>query len=180
MANKTASKAQERAALERIQEIVADLGENSYLAAAFDGCFELAKENIDNDFLQSMKERAETAEEKAEQLELSLEKLCQKFAENNGEWQTVVENLKSKNQELAAKQLSPDDLTDCIQLVDAHLVFLDGERKAADAEVLELAESCSRPEFREAVAARKNALRNIEYYHALKNRLGMAMAHTVG
>lgn len=56
------TKEQERKALEQIRKIVAGLGEDSYIGMAFEGCFELAEENIENDFGCSMKERAESAE----------------------------------------------------------------------------------------------------------------------
>lgn len=45
-----ATKDQERKALEQIKKIVEDLGEDSYIAIAFDGVWELAEENIERDF----------------------------------------------------------------------------------------------------------------------------------
>ena len=55
----SATKEQERAALAQIREIVAGLGEDSYVGKAFEGCFDMAETNIDCDFMDSMKERAE-------------------------------------------------------------------------------------------------------------------------
>ena len=49
------TKEQERKALEKIRKIVEELGENSYLATAFDGAWEIAEENIENDFGNSTK-----------------------------------------------------------------------------------------------------------------------------
>lgn len=49
------TKEQERKALARIRKIVAELGEDSYLATAFDGAWEIAEENIDYDFAGSVK-----------------------------------------------------------------------------------------------------------------------------
>lgn len=49
------TKEQERKALARIRKIVAELGEGSYLATAFDGAWEIAEENIENDFGNSTK-----------------------------------------------------------------------------------------------------------------------------
>ena len=43
------SKEQERAVLVKIKKIVADLGQDSYLGSAFDGAFELAENNIEDD-----------------------------------------------------------------------------------------------------------------------------------
>ena len=60
------TKDQERKSLEQIRKIVESLGEGSYIATAFEGCFEIAEENIENDFACSMKQRAESAEEKLE------------------------------------------------------------------------------------------------------------------
>ena len=55
----TATKEQERKALAQIRKIVEGLGENSYIGTAFDGCFEDAETNIENDFAFSWKQRAE-------------------------------------------------------------------------------------------------------------------------
>lgn len=64
-----ATKDQERKALEEIRKIVDNLGENSYVGAAMEGVLELAEDNIENDFVQSMKESVETAEKRAHELE---------------------------------------------------------------------------------------------------------------
>ena len=63
-----ATKDQERETLEKIKAMVAELGPQSYLATAFEGCFEDAEGNIENDFGDSMKGRVEMAEEKAREL----------------------------------------------------------------------------------------------------------------
>lgn len=54
-----ATKQEERKALEQIKKIVAGLGEESYIGRAFEGCFDMAASNIEDDFWDSMKERAE-------------------------------------------------------------------------------------------------------------------------
>lgn len=51
------AKDQERAALDRIRKIVADLGPDSYIGMAFTGVWEIAESNIDNDFGDSARER---------------------------------------------------------------------------------------------------------------------------
>ena len=53
------TKEEERKALQEIQAIVDSLGEDSYVAAAFKGCFKIAEENITNDFLNSPIDYAE-------------------------------------------------------------------------------------------------------------------------
>lgn len=42
----TTTKEQERKALEKIKALVEQLGPDSYLATAFEGCFEIAAENM--------------------------------------------------------------------------------------------------------------------------------------
>ena len=61
------TKDQERKVLEQIRKLVAELGEDSYIATAFEGCFEIAEENIKNDFACSMKQRAESAAKEREE-----------------------------------------------------------------------------------------------------------------
>ena len=59
------TKDQEREALQQIKALVADLGPNSYIATAFRGVFDIAEENIENDFSgnpEEYKARAEAAE----------------------------------------------------------------------------------------------------------------------
>lgn len=55
------TKDQEREVLQKIKKLIDSTGSDSYIEAAFDGCVELAEENITNDFLTSFKERSESA-----------------------------------------------------------------------------------------------------------------------
>lgn len=122
------TKDQERKALEQIKKIVVSLGVESYIGKAFEGCFELAEENIDDDFWNSYKEKAElnrieaekwidrstAAEEKlaAKEKELKeandrIEKLLKTCSEANGNNQKFYERqveLMNKVAELEDKQ----------------------------------------------------------------------------
>lgn len=64
-----ATKQQEREALDKIRKLVEQLGPDSYLATTFEGCFDLAAENINNDWACSMADRANRAEKRAAELE---------------------------------------------------------------------------------------------------------------
>lgn len=64
------TKEQERKVLAQIKKLVEELGEDSYIGTAFEGCFEIAEQNIENDWACSMKDRAEIAERKLNALEL--------------------------------------------------------------------------------------------------------------
>lgn len=70
------TKAEERKALEQIKAIVDKLGENSYVAMAFDGAFEIAEDNIGNDFARSVKWYMEQLTEK-ETVIKDMKKMCE-------------------------------------------------------------------------------------------------------
>ena len=67
------SKEQERKALAQIKKIVDSLGEDSYIATAFEGCFEDAEYNIRDDAAYSMKSRWDSAKLEALTLKDQLE-----------------------------------------------------------------------------------------------------------
>ena len=73
----SATKEQERKALEKIRKIVSELGEDSYLKMAFDGCFEIAESKIDNDFGDSPRENLAYAEKQIKDLEAKIENLSE-------------------------------------------------------------------------------------------------------
>lgn len=97
--NVPASKRQEREALDQIRAIVDALGSDSYLATAFSGCFELAEENIENDFALSMKDRAESAKREADELR---EKLAESEKDYEAARAAAHEIAKEKDAEIAA------------------------------------------------------------------------------
>lgn len=74
------TKDQERKALAQIRKIVDGLGEDSYLAAAFEGCFEIAEENIANDWACSLKQQVKS---KNEQIQAYVNELNELKDENN-------------------------------------------------------------------------------------------------
>lgn len=78
--NAAATKEQERETLEKIKAMVAELGPQSYLATAFEGCFADAESNIENDFGDSMRRRWKSTEE---QLSAAQEEVSRLKAELN-------------------------------------------------------------------------------------------------
>ena len=89
-----ATKEQERDTLEAIRKMVEELGPQSYLATAFEGCFADAESNIENDFGDSMQRRWESAVEKLSAVqeennrlkaELADEKLKEQLAAAQGQ-----------------------------------------------------------------------------------------------
>lgn len=103
------TKEQERKALEQIRKIVEGLGEGSYIGMAFEGCFDDAEENIENDFGLSMNGRWRAAEQKLEAAHIirdDLEKAIKKLRAENELLRERIEqhdenyeNLRQKKEE---------------------------------------------------------------------------------
>lgn len=96
------TKEQERKALAQIRKIVDGLGENSYIGTAFEGCFEIAEQNIENDWACSMKDRAESAEKKAAGLNDLVNDLGEKLQHAQGTIQYMQTN--SRDSSLKAEE----------------------------------------------------------------------------
>ena len=64
----SATKAQERETLEKIKAMVAELGPQSYLKTAFEGVFEIAEMNIDEDAAYSFPGRVSLLEEQLKEM----------------------------------------------------------------------------------------------------------------
>ena len=79
------TKDQEREALKKIRQIVEELGADSYVAIAFEGCFEDAEENIENDFALSMKDRFEAERRKSGILQLQVESARKELEKSKAE-----------------------------------------------------------------------------------------------
>lgn len=122
-----ATKEQERKALEKIKKIVKGLGKNSYIGTAFEGCFEIAESNIENDFADSMKERYEQSKEDADyfngiathtsaELDKAREEIgrLRKQLEQEQEWKKyeIQENVPQSDYENLSKQSDTSFLTD--------------------------------------------------------------------
>ena len=175
------TKEQELKALAQIKKIVDSLGEDSYIAMAFEGCFEIAEENIRNDWGCSMKQRAESAEKKVEGLEKLLKETNDRLNGtikamkiNNENATSEINRLQDTINELSKKLPTDDDLTDCIQLAEEKEAEANEEAEEAAAMIVELAENPASEEFRQAVKTNRAAREKADYYKALRTRLAKA------
>ena len=162
--NLPATKQQEREALEEIKAIVDSLGEQSYLRTAFDGCFEDAENNIDDDAAYSMKARWEKAQEDAAYFK--------RAAEN---FSAEAERRQAECEALRKKTLTSDDLTDAQRLIDEAIFDIDGQLKAAAEAIVEHADNPASEEFQQAVKDHRNLTSKLAYYKALNQRVISAM-----
>ena len=112
--NTPATKQQERDTLEKIRKMVEQLGPDSYLATAFEGCFDLAAENIDNDWACSMADRARNAEKRVAELEDKLSEAVKDYEAAHAAAHAVAEEKDAGSASasmLTAGSASPAGLT---------------------------------------------------------------------
>lgn len=129
------TKEQERKALAQIKKIVEGLGENSYIGTAFEGCFEIAEENIENDFACSMKERWESAQAEVGTLRKNVTDLaaqvgCQKktlesVKEDLSNMTDIADDYLSRMQEY---QQQANEATQKYTAIESKLEFLEAEK----------------------------------------------------
>ena len=89
--NTPATKDQERAALEKIKAILDTLGPDSYIGTALEGCLEIAEENIENDWVCSMKQRVEAVVVENTRLKDRVKELEDKLAESEKDYEAAHE-----------------------------------------------------------------------------------------
>lgn len=160
-----ATKEQERKALEKIKKIVSDLGENSYIGTAFEGCFEDAEDNIENDFAFSMKQRYEKAEKDAEYFKGA--------AEN---FSAEADRLREESEKLKGKVLTTAE-AGAIKAILHHAKLEAATVADRSAEkIVELADIPESSEFRQAVQDNRASKKRLAECETLIQRLLETMA----
>ena len=165
--NAPATKEQERKALDKIKKIVDELGAGSYIATAFEGCFEIAESNIENDFACSMKQRAESAEALAEGLEIEVENRKAVIYEITAE----KNSLKDENASLKKKILTAEE-AEAIKAILSHSKL--EAASLADSSAQAIVEYADRPdsaEFRQAVQDNRSSKKRMDECSTLIQRL---------
>ena len=170
-----ATKRNERETLEIIRQLVADLGEQSYLATAFQGCFEDA-DNIDDDAAYSYKGRYEHVREQLDEAKKKIEELEGKLTQEIAEKQQARDEAQAVIKKLEAKVLSEDDLEDIHQLLDDRATVADEKAEAAAQEIVELADDPSAHDFQQAVLDHRNYIKTAKYYREILGRVVEAQA----
>ena len=135
-----ATKEMERKALDKIRKIVSELGDDSYVATAFEGCFEVADRNIDNDWLCSLLQRAESAEN-----------LLKEALDEMHKAQNEAKLLKTENIGLREKVLGKDSVEKLSVIVQKRIDWLNERIDVTVDQIVELAENPADAEFVRAV-----------------------------
>lgn len=159
----TATKEMERKALEKIRKIVVDLGECSYIGMAFEGCFEIAEENIENDFGCSMQQRAEAAEERAKKAEEEVDY----FREVANSMSEKLEEAEEEVRVLKQKTISAKDAALLEKLLRETKEEIEKVADEAAKQIVDHAEYPSSEEFQWAVLRHREAKKSTERYERL-------------
>lgn len=158
-----ATKEQERKALEKIQSIVDGLGENSYIGSAFQGCFEVARDNIENDFGCSMLNRATIAEDTIREMQAEIAGLNAERERQDAE----VNKLRKRLDDITNAIPTSEDIND----MQALMLGLENEesekaRKAGEA-IIQAADKPGSQEFQDAVRENRQAAARMKKYDRL-------------
>ena len=148
------TKEQERKALAQIKKIVEGLGEGSYIGTAFEGCFEIAEQNIENDFACSMQQRAESAEFRAEEAEKKIKTL----ELDNRDLRLAIKNAK---EEASRRCLPSGDIAYLHNLVKSEIAQTEELVKRSAEEIVKLADDPDGQQFGEAVRNHRTAKQRI-------------------
>lgn len=145
-----ATKAEERKALEKIKNIVESIGgKDSYIGMAFEGVFEMAEDNIENDFGRSAKIKWETIANERDFMEREATNTSNKLREvqrdydeykrlaeeATEEYQRKIANLEEQRDYELAKRKETE--AQAIEIVDAK-VKAETALKEAQREIIEL------------------------------------------
>ena len=131
-----ATKEQERETLEKIKAMVAELGPQSYLATAFEGCFADAESNIENDFGDSMQRRWENSMEELSAAKEEINRLKAEIAAAQKKEETLQGQLDFASQHI--KKLERQQLPE--QLRRDLWVMVTDEAEASRARMAEAAD----------------------------------------
>lgn len=169
--NLPATKQQEREALAAIKAIVDSLGPQSYLATAFDGCFEDAENNIDDDAAYSMKDRWQTAASKLAEAEKEIKALTEKVEEMKQQLKNADDDLDAMRATMEARTLEADDLEDLKRLALEEAAIAETHAEEAANVIVEKADDPTSPDFQQAVKDHRSYTSRADYYNALAERV---------
>lgn len=125
------TKEQERKALEKIKKIIAELGENSYVGTAFEGCFADAEDNIENDWAMSMNGRLQDAEYRIEQFKAIRDQLVEENRALNQRIHEMNMKIADFTEEIGARDLKITEMQEQLleERKDVTIETIDGDKE---------------------------------------------------
>lgn len=133
------TKNEERRILTQIENLINATGADSYISMAFAGCVEMAKDNIDNDFGNCMKEQRDSARWELEETQKYLDNANEEIRSlktKKKEYEQEIFDLKKAVKEEHSKQLPGDLYKQLWNMVNE-------QQKKAESNMVQLAEVLS-------------------------------------
>lgn len=128
------TKDDERKALDKIRKIVEGLGKDSYVATAFEGCFGIAEDNINNDMACSMKQRYEmadrdawTAQEEVANARARIKELESELEQKDQKIEELASKVRATKEERDEMVFEVDNLTNINERHEEELAYKDAE-----------------------------------------------------
>lgn len=128
------TKDDERKALDKIRKIVEGLGKDSYVATAFEGCFGIAEDNINNDMACSMKQRYEmadrdawTAQEEVANARARIKELESELEQKDQKIEELASRVRATKKERDEMVFEVDNLTNIKERHEEELAQRDAE-----------------------------------------------------
>lgn len=151
------TKEQERKALAKIEAIIKELGEDSYVATAMQGMIADAKLNIENDWACSLADRYFTELKKNSQLEEEVKALRDLKQEQS----EIIEELRARAEAAEDNMLSRHQIGELRAIIEDSRYDNDTERVNTANAIVKYAEDPSSREFKDAVAMNRAAVGRI-------------------
>lgn len=128
------TKDDERKALDKVRKIVEGLGKDSYVATAFEGCFDIAEDNINNDMACSMKQRYEmadrdawTAQEEVANARARIKELESELEQKDQKIEELASRVRTTKEERDEMVFEVDNLTNIKERHEEELAQKDAE-----------------------------------------------------
>lgn len=119
------TKNDERKALEKIKKIVEELGDDSYIAVAFEGCFDIAEDNINNDMACSMKQRYDMADKEAWDAQKQNAELKEEVQKVKMAYEHLAKEIKTKDQMLEQERSMKREIKKELDVCDRQIEELE-------------------------------------------------------
>lgn len=159
------TKQEERNLLKKIEKLIAEAGEDSYIGTAFAGCVQMAETNIENDWACSYQNTIEHANKQIEALKEAnaknapaIEHLEKKLAEKDEEINQLRQQLRAEKK----KQIPADLYINLWQTIE-------GQERQAKEEIEKTAEYLSLYADEPSDIAVANGLQRLQQAHQKRN-----------
>lgn len=127
-----ASKKKELETLEKIADLIESVGgDDSYIGKAFEGCYLLARSNIENDFMESWKERSDVKHEEGE----NLRRMMENERKTADALRDLVESEQSHNERIEGER---DELARKLDEANALIEDMNKEHEADELKIMRL------------------------------------------